>query len=116
MDWRVKQGALVYLCIRCVCSIYHCCDCQVRANFRTAITIPERSWVRFRDVISEFAEKQQVVGQSGSGTVDRVVPGVGGSAGDAGGGDKELAAAATVSPVVVDTLPPTTTTVDDSSH
>src|SRR6218665_635801 len=31
---------------------------QVRANFRTAITIPERSWARFRDVLSEFADRE----------------------------------------------------------
>lgn len=31
---------------------------EVRANFRTAITIPERSWARFRDVLSEFADRE----------------------------------------------------------
>ncbi|XP_059144928.1 transcriptional activator protein Pur-beta-like isoform X2 [Physella acuta] len=30
---------------------------EVRNNFRTAITIPERSWGRFRDIISEFVDK-----------------------------------------------------------
>ena len=30
---------------------------QVRTNFRTAITIPENSWARFRDVLAEFADK-----------------------------------------------------------
>ncbi|ESN93899.1 hypothetical protein HELRODRAFT_186066 [Helobdella robusta] len=30
---------------------------EVRTNFRTAITIPERSWARFRDVLSDFADK-----------------------------------------------------------
>jgi len=64
----------------------------VRANFRTAITIPERSWVRFRDVISEFALKQQP-GQLQS---PAVTSGVGGSAGDAGGGDKEISATSVV--------------------
>ncbi|ELU10440.1 hypothetical protein CAPTEDRAFT_179772 [Capitella teleta] len=29
---------------------------EVRTNFRTAITIPERSWGRFRDVLSSFVE------------------------------------------------------------
>jgi len=68
----------------------------VRANFRTAITIPERSWGRFRDVISEFALRQQPQpGQSQSHSVG-VVSGVGGSAGDAGGGDKELPATSLV--------------------
>lgn len=30
---------------------------EVRTNFRTAITIPENSWARFRDVLAEFADK-----------------------------------------------------------
>ncbi|CAG5116339.1 unnamed protein product [Candidula unifasciata] len=30
---------------------------EVRNNFRTAITIPERSWARFRDTLSEFVSK-----------------------------------------------------------
>ena len=30
---------------------------QVRTNFRTAITIPERSWARFRDILSDFVDK-----------------------------------------------------------
>jgi len=37
---------------------------QVRSNYRTAVTIPERSWGRFRDMLSEFAD-----GSSQSGTV-----------------------------------------------
>ena len=65
----------------------------MRANFRTAITVPERSWVRFRDVISEFALKQQQQhGQAPPQSADvvcGVVSGVGGSSGDAGSGDKE---------------------------
>ncbi|GFR90807.1 transcriptional activator protein Pur-beta [Elysia marginata] len=32
-------------------------EVSVRNNFRTAITIPERSWGRFRDIISEFVDK-----------------------------------------------------------
>ncbi|XP_041365987.1 transcriptional activator protein Pur-beta-like isoform X2 [Gigantopelta aegis] len=32
---------------------------QVRNNFRTAITIPERSWARFRDVLSEFVDRPE---------------------------------------------------------
>lgn len=90
---------------------------QVRANFRTAITIPERSWVRFRDVISEFAMKQPS-GPPVSADVDRVVTGVAGSAGDAGDGDKELLAAAATS-LVVDSAPTVTTASAagaDNSH
>jgi len=72
----------------------------VRANFRTAITIPERSWVRFRDVISEFAatQQQQQHSQSQSGGV---VSGVGGGiAGDVGDGDKEISATSLVDSAV----------------
>ena len=34
---------------------------QVRANFRTAITIPEQSWGRFRDVVNTFMKEAAVV-------------------------------------------------------
>jgi hypothetical protein len=30
---------------------------QVKSNFRSSITIPEKSWARFRDVFSEYVEK-----------------------------------------------------------
>ncbi|XP_060072718.1 transcriptional activator protein Pur-beta-like isoform X1 [Ylistrum balloti] len=30
---------------------------EVRTNYRTAITIPERSWGRFRDMLSEYADR-----------------------------------------------------------
>ncbi|XP_025088576.1 transcriptional activator protein Pur-alpha-like isoform X2 [Pomacea canaliculata] len=33
---------------------------EVRNNFRTAVTIPERSWARFRDVLSEFVDKSSI--------------------------------------------------------
>ncbi|XP_076472185.1 transcriptional regulator protein Pur-beta-like isoform X4 [Babylonia areolata] len=33
---------------------------EVRNNFRTAVTIPERSWARFRDVLSEFVDKSSL--------------------------------------------------------
>uniref|UniRef100_A0A914VBJ2 Uncharacterized protein n=1 Tax=Plectus sambesii TaxID=2011161 RepID=A0A914VBJ2_9BILA len=29
----------------------------VKSNFRTAITIPERSWSRFRDIFTEMCDK-----------------------------------------------------------
>ncbi|XP_071120992.1 transcriptional regulator protein Pur-beta-like isoform X4 [Mytilus galloprovincialis] len=37
---------------------------EVRSNYRTAVTIPERSWGRFRDMLSEFVE-----GSTQTGTV-----------------------------------------------
>lgn len=41
-----------------ICLTYVCVTIfQVRNNFRTAITIPERSWGRFRDTLSEFVSK-----------------------------------------------------------
>jgi hypothetical protein len=69
---------------------------EVRANFRTAITIPERSWARFRDVISEFASKQSPTTTGGGGNTGGGASAgdSGGSAGDAGAGvgDKDLTA------------------------
>jgi len=37
------------------------CHFQVRPNYRTAITIPERFWGRFRDIISDFIEETSAV-------------------------------------------------------
>jgi hypothetical protein len=91
---------------------------EVRSNFRAAITIPERSWARFRDVVADFASKQMTSASSSSQQAVPPLPeegpasvGVtaspaglepsprgGGSAGDAGGGagDKEEAVAVAV--------------------
>jgi len=30
---------------------------EVRTNYRTAVTIPERSWVRFRDILTDFIDR-----------------------------------------------------------
>lgn len=30
---------------------------QVKNNFRTAITIPEKSWARFRDIFADYVDK-----------------------------------------------------------
>ena len=38
---------------------------EVRANFRTAITIPERSWGRFRDILNEFVDHKSVTPDDG---------------------------------------------------
>jgi hypothetical protein len=40
---------------------------QVRTNYRTAVTIPERSWVRFRDILTDFIDKVGSKDGSGSG-------------------------------------------------
>ena len=40
---------------------------QVRSNFRTAITVPERAWNRMREVIGEYLDKIEEDGPTGSG-------------------------------------------------
>ena len=30
---------------------------QVKNNFRSSITIPEKSWVKFRDIFTEYVDK-----------------------------------------------------------
>lgn len=40
---------------RCETLLINCL--QVRSNFRTAITIPERAWPRLRDIIGEYLDK-----------------------------------------------------------
>ena len=40
---------------------------QVRSNFRTAITVPERAWTRLRDIISEYLDKVEDEGPAESG-------------------------------------------------
>lgn len=30
---------------------------EVKTNFRTAITVPEKSWPRFRDILADYCEK-----------------------------------------------------------
>jgi hypothetical protein len=34
-------------------------DLQVKTNFRSAITVPEKSWGRFRDVFADYCEKMK---------------------------------------------------------
>jgi len=42
---------------------------EVKSNFRTAITIPERSWPRFRDIFIEICDKMEKIEETGgSGT------------------------------------------------
>ena len=37
---------------------------KVKTNFRTAITIPEKSWARFRDIFSDYCDKMKEGGTS----------------------------------------------------
>lgn len=48
---------------------------EVKTNYRTAVTIPEKSWSRFRDIFSDYVEKMKEGGGSG-----------GSSSGEVGGG------------------------------
>lgn len=32
---------------------------QVKTNFRTAITVPEKSWGRFRDIFADYCDKMK---------------------------------------------------------
>lgn len=43
---------------------------EVKTNFRTAITVPEKSWPRFRDILADYCEKikqQPLTGGGGTG-------------------------------------------------
>lgn len=55
--------------------IYDVCLPQVKNNFRSSITIPEKSWARFRDVFVDYVDKMQEATGSASTS--------GGNAGDA---------------------------------
>ncbi|XP_067217339.1 transcriptional regulator protein Pur-beta isoform X2 [Linepithema humile] len=52
---------------------------EVKTNFRTAITVPEKSWARFRDIFADYCEKMK----EGGG-------GVSSSSGSGGGGGNVL--------------------------
>lgn len=38
---------------------------QVKTNYRTAVTIPEKSWSRFRDIFSDYVDKMKDGGGGG---------------------------------------------------
>lgn len=50
--------------------VYDCIIYKVRANFRTAVTIPEKAWSRFRDNINDFILAMDKERQNTSTTVD----------------------------------------------
>lgn len=39
----------------------------MKTNFRTAITIPEKSWVRFRDIFTDYVDKMRDAGDKSGG-------------------------------------------------
>lgn len=56
---------------------YHCLSLiirilliQVKSNFRSSITIPEKSWSRFRDVFSDYVDKMNEVSEKPSGATN----------------------------------------------
>ncbi|XP_016841125.1 transcriptional activator protein Pur-beta isoform X5 [Nasonia vitripennis] len=56
---------------------------EVKTNFRTAITVPEKSWAKFRDVFADYCEKMK---EGGSGLAGGMGSGVGGMPGIGGSG------------------------------
>lgn len=44
---------------------------QVKSNFRTAITVPEKSWARFRDIFADYCDKMKDGNASGGSSGDK---------------------------------------------
>ena len=42
----------------------------MKSNFRSSITIPEKSWARFRDVFSDYVDKMNEVTDKPSGATN----------------------------------------------
>ncbi|XP_046401332.1 transcriptional activator protein Pur-beta isoform X3 [Ischnura elegans] len=62
---------------------------EVKTNFRTAITIPEKSWSRFRDIFADYVDKMKEGGGGmvgGGGGMGVAGGSVGGGSGSGGGG------------------------------
>lgn len=84
----------IYMRISEVCSI-HCLlfhfnigtvIFQVKSNFRSSITIPEKSWVKFRDVFTDYVEKMNEATASGGGGGESSKAGTASSGDTASGG------------------------------
>ncbi|XP_028178421.1 transcriptional activator protein Pur-beta isoform X3 [Ostrinia furnacalis] len=76
---------------------------QVKSNFRTAITVPEKCWTRFRDILADYCDKMCRAHHQAQ-DPQMVGPGGGGGPGGAGGSVRQTTAQTT--PVFdVDTLP-----------
>lgn len=45
---------------------------KVKNNFRTSITIPEKCWIRFRDIFNDYCDKMKK--SSDSMTTDNILP------------------------------------------
>ncbi|TMW46964.1 hypothetical protein DOY81_007956 [Sarcophaga bullata] len=46
---------------------------EVKSNFRTAITVPEKCWTRFRDIFNDYCEKMKKSSESPSITADNSI-------------------------------------------
>lgn len=46
---------------------------QVKGNFRTAITVPENCWSRFRDILSDYCDKMKKSSESATITADNTL-------------------------------------------
>lgn len=53
-------------------AVVKCANCvtQVRANMRTAITVPEQNWAAFRDVLNQFIESTPTASATPGGAVE----------------------------------------------
>jgi hypothetical protein len=47
----------------CIHNVLSLTSWQVKTNFRTAITVPEKSWARFRDIFADYCEKMKEGGE-----------------------------------------------------
>ncbi|XP_017966233.1 transcriptional activator protein Pur-alpha-like [Drosophila navojoa] len=45
---------------------------EVKNNFRTSITIPEKCWLRFRDIFNDYCDK--IKKSPDTNTADNIVP------------------------------------------
>ncbi|XP_054746677.1 transcriptional activator protein Pur-alpha-like [Anastrepha obliqua] len=43
---------------------------EVKSNFRTAITVPEKCWLRFRDIFNDYCDKMKKSSDTSSITAD----------------------------------------------
>lgn len=58
----------------------------MKSNFRSSITIPEKSWVKFRDVFTDYVEKMNEAVASGGGDSSKVGTATSGDTASGGGG------------------------------
>jgi transcriptional activator protein Pur-alpha len=59
---------------------------QVKSNFRTAITVPEKCWTRFRDILNDYCEKMS---ESATTTADNNTQAAQSSAPNSAGGSQK---------------------------